>query len=203
MASWFKRDHIRPLEVHFLQCKQRVGKEADDFHVSARKTARMPWRAIAESSMIMTLILRWASMRRASVPCKADDGVAILSVSPGSGATWYYVWLSRKRHNFATHCFHDAFIACCRQKKSITGTSGLEGWRREDGLWDIEGRLTDTKDHDYTLGSGVRKTGESVHDMQIRITIDQHFNVRAAEASSNAVPYPGCESLRKYRNSLA
>jgi hypothetical protein len=76
----------------------------------------------------------------------------------------------------------------------------LEGWRREDGLWDIEGRLTDTKDHDYTLGSGVRKTGESVHDMQIRITIDQHFNVRAAEASSNAVPYPGCESIApKYR----
>lgn len=99
-------------------------------------------------------------------------------------------------------------VACCQhlvfmplsqpsaaRKKIHNRHLQLAGWRREDGLWDIEGRLVDTKDHDYTLGSGVRKTGEAVHDMQIRITIDEHFNVRAAEACSNAVPYPGCESI--------
>lgn len=72
----------------------------------------------------------------------------------------------------------------------------LEGWKREDGLWDIEGRITDTKTHDYSLGSGVRRTGEAVHDMCVRITIDPHFNVVAAEAHSDAVPYPGgCETI--------
>jgi hypothetical protein len=71
----------------------------------------------------------------------------------------------------------------------------LEGWKREDGLWDIEGRLTDTKDHDYSLGSGVRKMGDAVHDMWVRITIDKRFNVIAAEAHSAAVPYPGCERI--------
>ncbi|KYC29368.1 conserved protein of unknown function [Sterolibacterium denitrificans] len=71
----------------------------------------------------------------------------------------------------------------------------LEGWKREDGLWDIEGRLTDTKDHDYSLGSGIRKAGDAVHDMWVRITIDQRFNVVAAEAHSAAVPYPGCERI--------
>ncbi len=34
-----------------------------------------------------------------------------------------------------------------------------EGWQREDGLFDIEARLVDTKDHDYTLASGTRRAG--------------------------------------------
>lgn len=72
----------------------------------------------------------------------------------------------------------------------------LEGWQREDGLWDIEGRLTDTKDQDYHLGSGVRQPGEAVHDMLVRITIDNHFSIVAAEASSESVPYPGgCDTI--------
>jgi hypothetical protein len=71
----------------------------------------------------------------------------------------------------------------------------LEGWKRDDGLWDIEGRLTDTKEHDYSLGSGVRPAGAAIHDMQVRITIDEHFNIVAAEAHSLAVPYPGCDTI--------
>lgn len=72
----------------------------------------------------------------------------------------------------------------------------LEGWRRDDGLWDIEARLTDTKDHDYTIASGTRLRGEPVHDMQVRVTIDRDFNIVAAEASSDAVPYPGgCDTI--------
>ncbi|MBI4756467.1 MAG: DUF2889 domain-containing protein [Betaproteobacteria bacterium] len=72
----------------------------------------------------------------------------------------------------------------------------LEGWKREDGLWDIEARLTDTKDHDYPLASGVRRQGEPVHDMLVRVTIDREFNILAAQASSDAVPYPGgCDTI--------
>lgn len=72
----------------------------------------------------------------------------------------------------------------------------LTGWKREDGLWDLEGRLTDRKTHDYTLGPGVRQAGEAVHDMWIRLAIDNQFNVVAVEAHSQAVPYPGaCEAI--------
>ncbi|MBU0751976.1 MAG: DUF2889 domain-containing protein [Gammaproteobacteria bacterium] len=72
----------------------------------------------------------------------------------------------------------------------------LEGWKRSDGLWDIEARLTDTKDHDYAIASGVRPRGEPVHDMAVRVTIDSDFNIVAAEADSLAVPYPGdCDSI--------
>lgn len=72
----------------------------------------------------------------------------------------------------------------------------LEGWKREDGLWDIEARITDAKDHDYQLASGLRPKGQPVHDMWVRVTIDREFNVLDAVASIDAVPYPGgCDTI--------
>ncbi|WP_334158306.1 DUF2889 domain-containing protein [Oryzomicrobium sp.] len=72
----------------------------------------------------------------------------------------------------------------------------LEGFKRDDGLWDIEARLTDTKDHDYALSSGVRRQGEAVHDLWLRLTIDARFFVVDAAASSDATPYMGdCDRI--------
>ena len=71
-----------------------------------------------------------------------------------------------------------------------------EGYRRADGLWDIEAHLTDIKNHDYRLKTGVRRAGQPVHSMWLRLTIDREFNVVDAAASSEAVPYPGgCETI--------
>ncbi len=66
-----------------------------------------------------------------------------------------------------------------------------EGYKRADGLWDIEAHLLDTKNHDYHLKTGVRRAGQPIHDMWIRITIDRSFTVLGAEATMDAVPYPG------------
>ena len=41
----------------------------------------------------------------------------------------------------------------------------FEGFKRADGLWDIEARLVDTKDHDFPLSSGLIRPGQAVHDM--------------------------------------
>jgi hypothetical protein len=71
-----------------------------------------------------------------------------------------------------------------------------EGWQREDGLFDIEARLVDAKDHVYALASGVRAPGEPIHEMSVRVTIDRDYVIRALEASSDRVPYPdGCEDI--------
>ncbi len=79
----------------------------------------------------------------------------------------------------------------------------MEGWKREDGLWDIDGRLVDTKDQDYKLGPGIRKAGEAVHDMSLRLTIDRQFNILAAQAHSDAVPYPGgCDTIAPHYQKL-
>ncbi len=82
-------------------------------------------------------------------------------------------------------------------ERELTHTRRIryEGYKRKDGLWDIEGHLTDIKNHDFQLKAGVRRAGQPVHSMWVRITIDRRLNIVAACASSDAVPYPGCETI--------
>ena len=71
-----------------------------------------------------------------------------------------------------------------------------EGYKRSDGLWDIEAHLTDIKSHDNPMKTGVRRAGQPIHEMWIRLTIDRHLTILDATASSDAVPYPGgCENI--------
>jgi hypothetical protein len=83
-------------------------------------------------------------------------------------------------------------------ERELTHTRGVryEGYKRADGLWDIEAHLVDTKNHDYRLKTGVRRAGQPIHDMWLRLTLDRSFTVVGAVASSDAVPYPGgCETI--------
>ena len=69
-----------------------------------------------------------------------------------------------------------------------------EGYKRADGLWDIEAHLSDVKSHDFALKTGVRRAGQQIHEMWLRITIDRTLTIVDAAASSDAVPYAGgCE----------
>jgi hypothetical protein len=71
-----------------------------------------------------------------------------------------------------------------------------EGYRRVDGLWDIEAHLTDIKNHDFRLATGVRRAGQPVHSMWLRLTIDRRFDIIDAVAAYEAMPYPGgCETI--------
>ncbi len=71
-----------------------------------------------------------------------------------------------------------------------------EVYARDDGLWDVEAELVDTKGKDFTLATGVRKRGEPVHHMRVTITIDTRFNVLEARGESLRVPYPGhCDAI--------
>lgn len=46
------------------------------------------------------------------------------------------------------------------------------------------------------LASGIRPSGDPIHDMRVRVTLDRSFTVVDVAASSDAVPYPGgCESI--------
>ncbi len=72
----------------------------------------------------------------------------------------------------------------------------VEAYAREDGLWDLDACITDTKTREIQLASGSRPAGAPVHDLVLRVTIDTALNIVAAEAASDAVPYPGyCETI--------
>ena len=70
------------------------------------------------------------------------------------------------------------------------------GYLRADGLWDIEGSLTDAKTYAFdSRWRGEVKAGEPVHGMHIRLTIDEDFVIRAVAATSDHVPYQVCASV--------
>src|SRR5690606_25009134 len=57
------------------------------------------------------------------------------------------------------------------------------GYRREDGLWDVEGHLVDTKTYGFpNEARGEVAAGEPVHDLWLRITFDDSYLIHAAEA---------------------
>ena len=62
---------------------------------------------------------------------------------------------------------------------------------RDDALWEVDARLTDVKTRDTPLATGVRPAGEPIHDLTLWLVVDERFNVVAAGARSDRVPYPG------------
>jgi hypothetical protein len=67
----------------------------------------------------------------------------------------------------------------------------IQGYKRADGLFDIEGHLVDTKPYDFKLAAGVRPAGQPVHGMWLRITVDRTLRIVDAQAAMEHMPYTG------------
>ncbi|MDP1839117.1 MAG: DUF2889 domain-containing protein [Reyranella sp.] len=71
-----------------------------------------------------------------------------------------------------------------------------QGFFRDDGLWDIEGRITDEKTYDHANEwRGALKPGDFVHDMSIRLTVDHTFTIVDVEAVTDKSPYRMCGDI--------
>lgn len=73
------------------------------------------------------------------------------------------------------------------------------GYAREDGLWDIEGRLSDVRGYELNAvlarGAQTRQPGDPVHLMSLRLTINDQLEIVAAEAVTHQAPYGDCEQV--------
>ena len=77
--------------------------------------------------------------------------------------------------------------------KNHQRTITLDGYVREDGLFDIEAELIDTKAYSFpSRAHGEIKKGEALHHMHVRVTVCENFEVKAAEAVTYAGPYHEC-----------
>ena len=82
------------------------------------------------------------------------------------------------------------------REKLHNRTVTCRGYRREDGLWDIEGHLVDTKTYSFpNRDRGEVKAGEPVHEMWIRLTIDEDMFIHGAEAATDFGPYAICPNI--------
>lgn len=71
-----------------------------------------------------------------------------------------------------------------------------QGYRRADGMWDIEGHLTDEKTYDArTLTGQTRPAGDFIHDLWIRLTVDDTLTVRAVDVAADTTPFPVCPAI--------
>ena len=75
-------------------------------------------------------------------------------------------------------------------------TYEFSGYRRADGLFDIEGRMVDTKTYAFpNAWRGEVRPGQPVHDMLIRLTLDRDFTVKDIEATTAAAPFAVCADI--------
>ena len=83
-----------------------------------------------------------------------------------------------------------------RESISISATLNAAGYLREDGLWEIEGHIVDTKTYSFHNSyRGVVETGEPVHDMWLRLTIDDSMRIREVEAVTDHGPFRTCPAI--------
>lgn len=72
----------------------------------------------------------------------------------------------------------------------------FRGYGRADGLWDLEGSIVDLKAYGYQNEErGWVAPGEPVHDMTIRLTLDDALVIQAIEAVTDYSPYRVCPSI--------
>ncbi|MBS1174085.1 MAG: hypothetical protein H6R05_216 [Burkholderiaceae bacterium] len=64
-----------------------------------------------------------------------------------------------------------------------------EVYEREDGLWDIEAQMQDRKTYPFTLASCERETAEALHNMILRVTVDNSLNIVDVHTETRAAPY--------------
>lgn len=69
----------------------------------------------------------------------------------------------------------------------------IRGYRRADGLFDIEAHLTDSKTYEFSnQDRGHIEVGEPLHGMWLRMTLDEGLTIVACEASTEFAPYTVC-----------
>lgn len=79
------------------------------------------------------------------------------------------------------------------RKPVHTRRIAFEGFLREDGLWDIDCELSDTKAEAIHMRErGLLPPGEPVHLLRVRLTLDDSLTIRDVQTASPNVPFAEC-----------
>jgi hypothetical protein len=79
------------------------------------------------------------------------------------------------------------------RKHLHTRSIRFQGYLRDDGLWDIEAELLDTRAYVYrSREQGELAPPSTVHNMLLRVTVDDHLTIRAIETSLPTIPFAEC-----------
>ena len=108
----------------------------------------------------------------------------------------YFKFIRYKKVNFNVKGPTMPLSAPAARKKIHTRAIELNGYIRDDGLWDIEAHLTDIKTYDIEnkWRDGI-ESGDPIHEMWVRLTVDQTFMVIDVEAVTDNSPFEMCPTI--------
>jgi hypothetical protein len=90
------------------------------------------------------------------------------------------------------------------RERMHTRSIEINGYQRTDGLYDIEAHLTDVKSYSQTnFDRGFIEAEEPIHDMWVRLTVDERMLIKAVEAVSDRTPYVSCPTAAPNFSRLA
>jgi hypothetical protein len=70
----------------------------------------------------------------------------------------------------------------------------FEGFLRDDGLWDIDCELSDTKAETIHMRErGTLEPGEPIHLLRVRLTVDDSFTIREVQSAATRAPFGECQ----------
>ena len=73
----------------------------------------------------------------------------------------------------------------------------MHAYARDDGLWDVEAHLRDEKPFSYVdPGRGEQKAGDPVHDIRVRLTLDDDRVIRDVAVEMGSMPFGTCHEVK-------
>jgi len=67
----------------------------------------------------------------------------------------------------------------------------VQVFSRGNGLWEVDATITDTKTRAVSTSEGQRAAGVPIHDMLLRIVVDEQLNIVEAGSETRWMPYTG------------
>jgi len=64
-------------------------------------------------------------------------------------------------------------------------------YARGNGLWEVDAHIADVRTRDTRMSYGILPAGQPIHDMLLRLVVDERFAIVEAGAETRAMPYPG------------
>ncbi|RMX08574.1 DUF2889 domain-containing protein [Corticibacter populi] len=85
------------------------------------------------------------------------------------------------------------------RRPAHTRTTAFRGYQRDDGLWDIEAEMQDTKPFAFALNNGRELApNEAIHHMHIRVTVDEQLVVRDIATVMGSFPHGQCAEADRH-----
>jgi hypothetical protein len=67
----------------------------------------------------------------------------------------------------------------------------VQVFSRGDGLWEVDATLSDTKTRATQMAEGTRPAGTPIHDMLLRLVVNEKFDIVEAGSQTRWMPYTG------------